>query len=137
MTSKTKYTFIPLPLIERDPCMCWKPVLLKALQPVQPLDVHAYPYQTLPPLECHILSPFTIVNAGPKCAGIDLDVITCECCQTHKAQQVLKYQLELLCEIWELCENAKGDTKEWEQEKRGKRKREDKGEDIEWLLQLS
>ena len=88
MTSKTKYTFIPLPLIKHDPCTCWKPVLPKALQPAQPLDVHAYPYQTLPPLECHITPPFAIINVGSKCAGIDLDVIARECCQMHEAQHV-------------------------------------------------
>jgi hypothetical protein len=131
MKTKTKYTLLPLPGLERarffrrilDPAKSWQP--------------HSYPYQSLPPLECHIEPPFAVINAGPKCAGADLDAIARACCQTNENQQALRDRLELLSEPWSLFENAMANAKDWETEKRGKRKRKRDDEDIERLSQSS
>jgi hypothetical protein len=37
-------------------------------------------------------------------------------------QQALKDRLELLCETWNLFENARANARDWEKEKRSKRK---------------
>jgi hypothetical protein len=131
MKTKTKYTFIPLPGLAHEPS------LRRTLDSSEQWKIHLHPYQTLPPLECHIAPPFAIINAGPKCAGADLDAIARACCQTNGNQQALKDRLELLCETWNLFENARANAKDWEKEKRGKRKRERDDEDIERLSQSS
>jgi hypothetical protein len=129
--TKTKYTLIPLP------GLACEPFLRRTLDPSEQWRIHLHPYQTLPPLECHIAPPFAVINAGPKCAGADLDAITRACCQTNETQQALKDRLELLCDTWNLFEDAKANAKDWEKEKRGKRKRERDDEDIERLSQSS
>src|SRR5882762_10688018 len=91
MKTKTKYTFIPLPGLAHEPS------LRRTLDSSEQWKIHLHPYQTLPPLECHIAPPFAIINAGPKCAGADLDAIARACCQTNGNQQALKDRLELLC----------------------------------------
>jgi hypothetical protein len=125
MKTKTKYTIIPLP------GLACEPFLRRTLDPSEQWRIHLHPYQTLPPLECHIAPPFAVINAGPKCAGADLDAITQACCQTNEHQQALKDRLELLCKTWSLFENAMANAKDWETERRGKRKRERDDEDIE------
>jgi hypothetical protein len=105
------------------------------LEPLEQWNVHLYPYQTLPYLECHIAPPFAAINGGPKCAGIDLDALTLDYCQSSDSRPALKRRLELLCETWEISQNAKGDAGNWERDKRGKRKREQEDEDIERLTQ--
>jgi hypothetical protein len=106
-------------------------------QPVQQWDNHFYPYHTLPDFECHIAPPFAAINGGPKCAGTDLDAITLDFCQSRDSRPALKRRLELLCEIWEIFQNAEADANNWEWGKRGKRKREQDDEDIERLTQSS
>jgi hypothetical protein len=128
MKSKTKDTLIPLPGLVHEP------FLRLTLDSSEQWQIHLHPYQTPPPLECHITPPFAVINAGPKCAGVNLDAIARACCQTSKNHQALKGRLELLCEMWNLFENARANAKDW---KRGKRKRERDDEDIERLLQLS
>lgn len=140
MESKTKYTFIPLPSIERDPLVHPKLVLSPETETGQlgrQWDLHFYPYQTLPDLECHIAPPFAAINGGPKCAGTDLDTLTLDYCQSSDSCPALKRRLELLCEIWEIFLNAKEDASNWERGKMGKRKREEEDEDIERLTQSS
>jgi hypothetical protein len=100
MKSKTKYTFVPLPSIERDQFTRRKLTLLETPQHVEQWVVHTYPYQTLLDLECHIAPSLAVINGGPKCAGADLDFITRECCQTDDSQRALKHRLEFLCETW-------------------------------------
>jgi hypothetical protein len=131
MKTKTKYTLLPLPGLERAP------FFRQILDPAESWQPHLYPYRALPPLECHIAPPFSVINAGPKCAGVDLDAIARACCQTNENQQALKDRLELLSETWSLFENATANAKNWETEKRGKRKRERDDEDIERLSQSS
>jgi hypothetical protein len=131
MKTKTKYTLIPLPVLAREP------FLRRSLDSSEQWQIHLHPYQTLPPLECHITPPFVVINGGPKCAGADLDAIARACCQTNENQQALKDRLELLFETWSLFENAMANAKDWETEKRGKRKRERDDEDIERLSQSS
>jgi hypothetical protein len=131
MKTKTKYTLLPLPGLERAP------FFRRILDPAESWQPHSYPYQILPPLECHITPPFAVINAGLKCAGADLGVIAQACCQTNESQQALKDRLELLCETWNLFEDAKANTKDWEKEKRGKSQRERDDGDIERLSQSS
>jgi hypothetical protein len=131
MKTKTKYTLIPLPGLAREP------FLRRSLDSSEQWQIHLHPYQTLPPLECHIAPPFVVINGGPKCAGADLDAIARACCQTNESLQALKDRLELLSETWNLFENAMANAKDWETEKRGKRKRERDDEDIERLSQSS
>jgi hypothetical protein len=106
-------------------------------QSVQQWDTHFYPYDTLLDLECHIAPPFAAINGGPKCVGTDLDAITLDYCQSSDSRPALKRRLELLCEIWEIFQNAKEDANNWERGMRGKRKREREDEDIERLTQSS
>jgi hypothetical protein len=135
LESKTKYTFIPLSSIKRDACTRRTLQISQMLEPLEQWNVHLYPYQTLPDLECHIAPPFAAINGGPKCVGIDLDTLTLDYCQSSDSRPALKRRLELLCEIWEIFQNAKGDAGNWERDKRGKRKREQEDEDIERLTQ--
>lgn len=131
MKSKTKYTLLPLSGLERAP------FFRRILDPTESWQPYSYPYQTLHPLECHIAPPFAVINAGPKCAGADLAAIVQACRQTNEDRQALKDLLELLCETWNLFEDARANAKDWEKEKRGKRKREHDDEDIERLSQSS
>jgi hypothetical protein len=125
LESKTKYTFIPLPSIERDP------FLRRTLEPFEQWNAHLYPYETLPDLECHVAPPFAAINGGPKCADIDFDALTLDYCQSSDTRPALKCRLKLLCEIWEIFQNAKEDAGNWERGKKGKRKREQEDEDID------
>jgi hypothetical protein len=109
--------------------------LSETLQPAEQWIVHTYPYHTLPDLECHVAPPFSMINAGPKCTGLDLDVIARTSCQTNESQEALKRRLELLRETWVLFESAIGDAADWEQGQRGGGRREDDDEDIERLSQ--
>jgi hypothetical protein len=116
MKTKTKYTLLPLPGLVRAP------FFRRILDPAESWQPHSSPYQTLPLLECHIAPPFTAINAGPKCAGADLDAIARECCQATETQQALKDRLELLCDMWNLFENTNDNAKDWKR-KRGVRGR--------------
>jgi hypothetical protein len=137
LNTKIKYTFIPLPSIERDACMRRELTYSETLQPVEQWVIHTYPYQNLPHLECHLAPPLAVINGGPKCAGIDLDAIARASCQTNESREALKRRLELLRETWALFDNVIGDAKDWEQGQRGKRKRDHDDEDIERFSQSS
>jgi hypothetical protein len=100
---------------------------------------HRHPYPDLPDLECHVAPPYVIINAGPKCTGLDLDLLACTCCQpeTDKSQEELRHRLELLRDIWGLIEGAKEMAKAWEErerEERWKRKRKRDQGDIDTSL---
>lgn len=97
---------------------------------------HNHPYRDLPELECHIAPPYAVINAGPKCIGLDLDQVALDYHQseTSDSQMELKLQLELLRDIWALFENAKEAAKAWEETERkerrkAKRKREENDTD--------
>ena len=87
--------------------------------------VHHHPYHNLSDLECHIAPPYAIINAGPKCVGLDLDQITRICCQTEtsQSQEELKHRLELLRDIWALIEAEKEAAKAWEEREREERRK--------------
>ena len=67
--------------------------------------------------------------------NLNLDAVTLAYCELSNSCAVLKHQLELLCEIWEILLNAKDNVNKWEESKRGKRKRDQEDEDIERLTQ--
>jgi hypothetical protein len=137
LESKTKYTFIPLPLAHRGPVVRRKLVLSPETgQWTEEWVTHYYPYQTLPDLECHIAPPFAAINGGPKFTADDLDTITLAYCQSSNST-ALKRRLELLLEIWEILQDAKEDANNWKRGIQGKRKREQDDEDIERLTQSS
>lgn len=110
---------------------------LATVQPTQQWNIHAYPYHTMPDLECHISPPFSLINAGPKCMGADLDAITLGYCESADSRPALKYRLELLCEIWKLFQDSMENASSWQRDKLGKRTREQEDEDIERLTQSS
>jgi len=110
---------------------------LATAQPTQQWDTHSYPYRTVPDLECHVAPPFSVINAGPKCMGTDLDAITLGYCESDDSRPTLKRRLELLCEIWELFQDTKEDASSWQRDKSGKRTREQEDADIERLTQSS
>ena len=128
MKTKTNYTLLFLPGFNPPP------FFRRILDPAERFQPHSYPYQTLPPLECHIAPPFAVINAGPKCAGADLVAIARACGETNEIRQALQDRLELLCETWNLFEKAREDARDWENEKMGKRKREREDEDIDSLI---
>jgi hypothetical protein len=76
---------------------------------------HHHPYRDLPELECHISPPYTVINAGPKCIGLDIDQVALDYreSETSDSQRELKRQLELLCDIWVLFENAREAANAW------------------------
>ena len=89
---------------------------------------HDHPYHDLTHLECHIAPPYVVINAGPKCVGLDLDRVALDYHGSERgdSQRELKHQLELSCNIWALFENAKEAANAWggnEREERRKRKR--------------
>jgi hypothetical protein len=97
---------------------------------------HDHPYHDLPHLECHIAPPYAVINAGPKCVDLDLDRIALDYheSETSDSQRELKRQLELLCDIWALFENATEAANAWgekEREERRKRKRKRDEDDMD------
>lgn len=131
MYSKSQYTFIPVPSITRDIFIRHIPLQVHEYQ------VHKYPYENVPELECHIAPPFAVINGGPTCMDQDLEVIAADRCKSSVARGSLKRQLEMVSEIWEIIQGAKEDAKKWESQSRGKRKREIEDEDIERLSRSS
>jgi hypothetical protein len=98
--------------------------------------LHHHPYRDLPELECHIAPPYAIINAGPKCVGLDLDQVALDYheSETSDSQRELRRQLEVLCNIWALFENAKEAANAWggnEREERQKRKRKRDEDDVD------
>ena len=97
---------------------------------------HNHAYHDLPHLGCHIAPPYAVINVGPKCVDLDLDHIALNYheLETSDSQSELKRQLELLCNIWALFENAKESANAWgekEREERRKRKRKRDEDDMD------
>jgi hypothetical protein len=92
---------------------------------------HHHPYRDLPELECHIAPPYVVINAGPKCIGLDLNKIALDYHQseTSDSHRELKLQLELLRDTWALFENAKEAAKAWEEKERDGRKKQKRKRD--------
>ncbi|KAG1742044.1 hypothetical protein EDB19DRAFT_1907808 [Suillus lakei] len=122
LKTKTRYTLMPLPGREHP--------LISRKTNDGSWNHHSYPYLNLPSLECHVVPPFVVINAGPKCTRAHIEQMTLD----HYPQQTsdsmqLTQRLTLLCDTWALFEAARA----WELEKRGKRKRDHDDEDIERL----
>jgi hypothetical protein len=101
-------------------------------------EVFDFPFNSFPPLECHVSPPLAVINGGPKLAGLDLDAIslTYHRRESNGTQIATKERLTLLCSIWGLITGAKDLAKEWENENRGeKRKLGQSDGDIGRLLQ--
>jgi hypothetical protein len=81
---------------------------------------HDHPYCDLLEIECHISPPYAVINAGPKCIGLDLNQVSLDYYQleTSHSQRELKRQLDILRDFWTLFENAKEAAKVWEQTER-------------------
>ncbi len=82
------------------------------------------------------LLPYAVINAGPKCIGLDLDRIALDYhpSETSDSHRELKCQLELLCDIWALFEDVKEAAKAWEEkekDERRKRKRKHDEDDMD------
>ncbi|KAG1767898.1 hypothetical protein EV702DRAFT_1282506 [Suillus placidus] len=95
----TKYTFIPVSFdgfIARQ----------------QEQVFHQYPYPNLPFLECHILPPYAVINAGQKLCRNQVDGIVrgLHAEQTTEFAE-LKQRLALLCDIWDLFMGAQDAAK--------------------------
>jgi hypothetical protein len=95
-------------------------------------NLHDHPYRDLPELECHIAPAYAVVNAGPKCIGLDLSQVALDYYESEasNSHMELKRQLELLRDTWALFENAEEAARIWEEREReerrkGKRKRDD------------
>ncbi|KAG1767890.1 hypothetical protein EV702DRAFT_1050222 [Suillus placidus] len=76
--------------------------------------IHEYPYPNLPLLECHILLPYAVINAGQKLNRNQLDGIVrgLHAEQTTEFEE-LKQRLTLLCDIWDLFMGAQDTAKAW------------------------
>lgn len=96
--------------------------------------LHHYPYPELPPLNCHVSPPLTVINAGRKFNKdmIDRIVLGRYPQQTEESEE-LKQRLGLLCDIYTLLVKAKDAAKAWGRgqgaeedqiDETGKRKRE-------------
>jgi hypothetical protein len=97
-------------------------------------NLHHHPYRDFPELECHIAPPYAIINAGPKCVGLDLGKVALDYYGSEpcESQRELKRQLELLRDTRALFEDAADAAKAWEERERDakrKRKRDDDGMD--------
>jgi len=137
LESKTKYTFIPLPSVHRDPVVRRKFVLSPQIdQPTEEWVTHLYPYRTLPDLECHIAPPFAVINGATKFTACDPNLTILTYCQSSDSTG-LKDRLELLLEIWKIFQQEKENAGVWRQRIQGKRKREQDDDDIERLTQSS
>ncbi|KAG1746502.1 hypothetical protein EDB19DRAFT_362260 [Suillus lakei] len=92
----TKYTFIPVSFDK----------FIARNNKGEPI-AHTYPYPNLPLLECHILPPYTVINAGQKLRRNQVDGIArgLHAEQTTEFAE-LKQRLTFLCDIWDLFMGA-------------------------------
>lgn len=80
---------------------------------MESFELQPYPFNHLPPLECHVATPLAVINTGLKCTGLDTDAIAPKYHHQwpNEAEQALKRRLDLVCEIWALLEDAKEGAK--------------------------
>lgn len=74
LDTKTSYRIIPV-----SGCDSLYPIIRVGGGRYQ---LHSPPFHTLPDLECHIASPYAVINAGPKCVGRGLTEIARICHQS-------------------------------------------------------
>lgn len=134
MDLKTKYTFMPLPSLAREP------ISRRLLNSLETWHHYPHPFNTLPTLECHISPPLAAINAGPKIVGLNLDDVSLmyHGHERNEVQIATTERLTLLSKIWGLFTGAKDDAKLWGNKNRGsKRKRVQDDDDTERLSQRS
>src|SRR6266849_9551246 len=133
MDLKTTYTLMPLSRFAHEP------ISRRIQNPSETQEHCSYPFNSFPPLECHVSPPLAVINGGPKLADIDLDAISLSYHrQDNETQIATKERLALLSSIWGLFMGAKDLAKEWENENRRKklkRKRDQDDDDVARPLQ--
>ena len=94
---------MPLPHLSHNP------ILRGPLDPSDPWELFYYPFNTLPPLECHLSPPLVVINGGSKLVDLDLDAVslTYHMQETSEAQRATKERLTVLNRIWSLITGAK------------------------------
>ena len=58
------------------PPLAHQPVFRRVLNPSETWEMFPYPFNSFPPLECHISPPLAVINGGPKLVNLDLDAIS-------------------------------------------------------------
>ena len=119
MDLKTTYTFMPLPHLSDDPMLC------KLRNQLDTWELFSYPFNSFPPLECHVSPPLVMIDGGAKLADLDLDAIslTFNKQERNETQIAIKERLTLLYKVWGLITGAKEHAKKWEMENRGKKRK--------------
>jgi hypothetical protein len=109
------------------PRLAHQPVLRRVLNPSETWEQFPYPFNSFPPLECHISPPLAVINGGPKLVNLDLDAISLKYHEqeSNETRMETKEHLIVMRRIWGLFMDAKDLAKNCEIENRGKkRKRE-------------
>jgi hypothetical protein len=112
---------MPLPGLSHYPILRMEPGQSESY------EVFDFPFNSFPPLECHVSPPLAVINGGPKLADLDLDAIslTYHRQESNETQIATKERLTLMRSIWGLIMGAKDLAKEWENENRGKNTKRD------------
>jgi hypothetical protein len=80
------------------------------------VKLYSYPFNSLPPLECHVSPPLAVINGGPKLAGLDLHTISSNYHGQGSSEiQATKERLTLLDKIWGLIMGSRDSAKQWSQ----------------------
>ena len=95
------------------------------------MEFSYHPYRDLRELECHIAPPYAIINAGPKCVGLDIDKLALDYHEWEgcESQRALKAELELLRDTWALFKDAADAAKAWEEKEREEKRKRKRGDD--------
>jgi hypothetical protein len=120
MDLKTTYTFMPLPGISIDDRILRKQGTI--------WNQFSYPFNSFPPLECHISPPLAVINGGPKVFGLDLAEIS-STYHGEESNAIIYQRLDLLNRIWGRITGAKDLAREWEKENKRKKRRQHQGDD--------
>jgi hypothetical protein len=110
------------------------------MNPSETWEHHAHPFNTFPPLRCHISPPLAVANAGPKLSRFNLEDIALAYHnqERNEPQKKTLERLTVLRDIWDLIEGAKGLAKSWAEEQgRNKRKRDPDDDDDDMRSQRS
>jgi hypothetical protein len=91
-------------------------------------DLFSYPFNSLPPLNCHISPPLAVINGGPKLSGLDLLGIS-STYHGGESNATTHERLALLHGIWRRITGAKELPKKWDKENREKQRKQDPDDD--------
>jgi hypothetical protein len=98
-----------------------------------------HPFNSFPPLDCHVSPPLLVLNGGPKLDrfrdNLDAIALTYHEDMRGEAQDATTERLTLLLKTWDLIMGAKDDARKWQESQTGKRKRDKDDDDIERLSQ--